>query len=371
MHRQFLENGARKGRLHRGVLLKLLRMIIGIGLAIFLIYFTVRSMGANVWEEILWAQKHYLVLATLFFGLSLAIPIYRWNLLLKVQEIYLGWWDLIKLTMIGVFFNLAIPGTVSGDLVKMVYLARQTKGRRTEAVLTVVLDRTLGLIGLFIVSGIMVLLYLPTLLELGQGYRSVQVAAYTTGVVSMFGIFALLIIKYRRSLMKHSWIDQVFAFAECKFPQSLVATCRRVASALELYANNPKVIGVAIGLSILTHSCLAFNLFLVGLSIGESSLKIGDYFLATQVSTAISSIPATPGGIGIRDVTIAMFFSALHGASAKYGALPVILTLIITFWRLLGGLFFIASKFPVNKEVDLRFEVGKTGSMPIPKQSGT
>ena len=328
------------------MLSKIFRIIIGIGLAYGLIHFTLKSTGGDIWKEILRAQKSFLLLSLLFYGTTICITIYRWNLLLKVQGVYLRVWDLIRLTMIGGFFNLVIPGAVSGDLVKMIFLAKQTKRNSTEAVLTVILDRTLGMIGLFIIAAIMVLLYLPFLLNLKHEYRFIQVATLTVGLVSICGVFGVALIKFRQTLKRYLGINRIVKYAERKLPKSMVLALIRVMNALYLYRQNLGAIAIGIALSILIHSCLAVNLFLVGVSIGENVIQLSDYFLATQVSSAITIIPLTPGGVGMRDVTTTILFSALHASPEKIAVLPVIMTLIMVFWRLIGGLFFIFSMFP-------------------------
>lgn len=334
------------------MVIKIFRVIISICLAYGLIHVTLKSTGGDIWNEILQAQKPLLLLALLFYGgASITLPIYRWNLLLKVQGISLRVWELIRLTMIGGFFNMVIPGAVSGDLVKMIFLGKQTKEKRLEALFTIILDRTLGIIGLFILAAIMVLFYLPFLLDLKQGYRSIKVAALFVGIVSICGIIGLPLIKFGQTLKRYFWIDRIIKYAEQKLPKSMVSALTRLINAFDLYRHNLSTIVIGIALSILIHSFLAIILFLVGISIGEDVLRLGDYFLSTQISSAIAIIPITPGGIGIRDATIALFFSALHATPEKIGPLPVIMTLIIIFWRLIGGIIFAFYKFPAVRSI--------------------
>ena len=49
-----------------------------------------------------------------------SLACFRWRILLAVQGIETRIMDIVKLNLIGQFFNIAIPGSVSGDLVKMV-----------------------------------------------------------------------------------------------------------------------------------------------------------------------------------------------------------------------------------------------------------
>ena len=57
------------------------------------------------------------------------------------------------LGFIGMVFNLVIPGAVGGDLIKAAYLVRM-RIRKTQAIASMVIDRIVGLLGLFILAAI-------------------------------------------------------------------------------------------------------------------------------------------------------------------------------------------------------------------------
>ncbi len=325
------------------------RFVVSIGLGYGLIHFTLKSTGGDLWNEVAQAQSPLLLLAVFFYGVILCLTMYRWNLLLRVQGVRLQAWDLMRLTMIGVFFNLAIPGAVGGDLLKMALVANQAKDKKAEAVLTIMLDRALGLIGLFIVACIMVLVYLPFLLGLKQEYRLIQIAVFTVGLGSLGGVFVVTLVELRQTITRYPLIARIIDYGAKKLPSSVVSTVTKLANALDLYRRNRGTIIWAIALSVLVHSCLAADLFIVGVSIGEDTLGLGNYFLAMPVATAVAAIPVTPAGIGARDAIIAIFLSAMEARAGKAGVVAVTMTLIIVFWGLIGGVIFCFSRSPKAK----------------------
>ena len=331
------------------MLISVLRLVVSIGLGYGLIHFTLKSTGARLWNELARAQSSLLILALFFYGVILCLTIYRWNLLLRVQGVRLQAWDLIRLTMIGVFFNLAIPGAVGGDLLKMALVANQARDKKAEAVLTIILDRALGLIGLFIVAGIMVLVYLPFLLGLQQEYRLLQIAVFAVGLGGLGGVFVIILVDLRQTITRYPLIARIIDFGVRKLPSSVVSTVLRLVSALELYRRNRGTIVCGIALSVLVHAFLAIDLFIVGTSIGEDALGLGNYLLAMPVATAVAAIPVTPAGIGARDAIIAVFLSAMKARAGKSGVVAVTMTLIIVFWGLVGGVIFCLSKSPKSK----------------------
>jgi uncharacterized protein (TIRG00374 family) len=135
------------------------RAVIGLGLAAFFISKVLEGVDVKTqWEQ---AAGFYILAAFLVYGSVIPLCIYRWQMLLKVQGIELSFWDLTRLTMIGVFWNVVVPGAVGGDLLKMAYLTKQAPDKKTEGVLSIMVDRIVGLLGLFVVASVSVLLAIP------------------------------------------------------------------------------------------------------------------------------------------------------------------------------------------------------------------
>ena len=92
-------------------------------------------------------------LAFLITQISLLITFVRWSILVRVIEPSFTLRSSILLGFIGYVFNLVIPGAVGGDVVKAAYLARMHI-RKTQAIASMVIDRILGLLGLFILAAV-------------------------------------------------------------------------------------------------------------------------------------------------------------------------------------------------------------------------
>ena len=81
------------------------------------------------------------------------ITFVRWYLLVRVIEPRFTLRSTMLLGFIGNVFNLVIPGAVGGDLIKAAYLVRMHI-KKTQAVASMVIDRILGLLGLFVLAAI-------------------------------------------------------------------------------------------------------------------------------------------------------------------------------------------------------------------------
>jgi len=94
-----------------------------------------------------------LLVGVLVFQSSLILTYLRWYALVRVIEPRFTLRATLLLGFIGYVFNLVIPGAVGGDLIKAAYLARM-RIRKTQAVASMVVDRILGLLGLFVLASV-------------------------------------------------------------------------------------------------------------------------------------------------------------------------------------------------------------------------
>ena len=57
------------------------------------------------------------------------------------------------INMVGAFYNTFLPGSTGGDLLKAYYAAKQTTMHRTAPVMSVIIDRIIGLLALVMMGG--------------------------------------------------------------------------------------------------------------------------------------------------------------------------------------------------------------------------
>ena len=92
-------------------------------------------------------------LGALIYLTALVSTFVRWYLLVRALGIPFRVRDAVRLGFIGNLFNLIIPGAVGGDLIKAYYLCRE-QAKKAQAVASMVIDRIVGLLGLFLLAGI-------------------------------------------------------------------------------------------------------------------------------------------------------------------------------------------------------------------------
>jgi uncharacterized protein (TIRG00374 family) len=330
---------------HKQALKTALRVAVGFGLALLLLHFTLSHTQADLWGNLKTANRALLGCAVLAYGAAVGVTTWRWYLLLRVQGVNLPPLDVARLTMIGTFFSMAIPGSVGGDLVKMAYIARRVTTHKAESILSIVVDRVMGMLGLFAIASAMILSHLGFLLRVGPENRLLQLTTFSVGIGCVGGIVVVVLVEVREALVRHPWVAGLIHWSARKLPVAIVTLVERLVAALELYRQARRAVATALLQSLLVHSLIALSLMSVGRALGESHLRASDYFLSMQVANAVAALPLTPSGVGTRDVTIAGFFGAMESSPAEIrGAIPVTLTLVILFWSLVGAAVFVLSR---------------------------
>ena len=262
------------------------------------------------------------------FGMVLLIGSFRWNLLMRVQGITLGRFRVWQLAMIGMFFNLCLPGGVGGDLIKVFFAMREAPKSKSGVLLSIVVDRATGMVALILVS-IGVFAYFHTELMALPVLRPFLVIV---GIIFGFfiGLIMLGLIIDRFHLAKH---------LPAKMPGH--AAIIDIARAFSVYASSWQSVAAATGLS------LVINLFLFGAAIFAAFAFVGNPGPSAMISvipivTTISSLPISLSGIGVREGLFALMLNSLYGTPKELATLISLTGFSLAVaWGLIGGIIYL------------------------------
>ena len=114
--------------------------------------------------KLLYQLKYHPVEVTLavFIALINIILIsYRWETILRARsQVHLPIKGLIQINWIGNFFSSVLPGSVTGDLVKMIYVQKFDQSFSKKFIFaSILIDRVMGLSGLILLVGMSSLIF--------------------------------------------------------------------------------------------------------------------------------------------------------------------------------------------------------------------
>jgi uncharacterized protein (TIRG00374 family) len=279
------------------------------------------------------SDKGLLVLGLLIYGLITQIGVLRWWLLLRAQDIRVPFGLARRLTFVGFFFNNVVPGPTGGDLVKAVYIARLTD-KRAQAIVTVVIDRIVGIIALALIAACVLVFNLDN-----PEYRAL--AAFIGLFLGGVAVASMLFFsrRVRRLIRFETW--------SARLPGG--GMIRKADEAVFLWRNHKKDVAVALLLSFANQISIQglMLLFAAALHVTTASgepLVWWAYMIVLPVAFIVSALPVLPGGWGVREAAFAYCFHFVGVERNPAIALSVVNGMTQLAWSLLGGIFFLADR---------------------------
>ena len=289
----------------------------------------------------------HLAIALLMLFAGGMVAVYRWHLLLKAVDLGIPFSRTFSLTFIGTFFNNVMPGLTGGDLVKAYYIARDHSNRKTEAIITVLLDRVLGLTGLAVVAAIVI----PFDLE-----RYGEVAPWIYGLLAAEVIFGCLF--FSRRLRKGLGIDALLS----KLPLQEFVT--KIDQAVFLYRYRLRMLGVTLLLSMLVHVIIVSAIGVIGLGLGLD-LSFQSYYAVIPIGLIASALPISPSGIGIGEATLVYFLGTVGVTVSGALSLAFLYRFAQLCISLIGGICLARLKDRVSAEEMERFAEQEGGDVGV------
>lgn len=277
------------------------------------------------------------MVATVYAG-----AFFRWQNLLRTQNIHLSYAKTFRIGMLGQFFSAFIPGTVGGDLVKAVYIARRFPAQKIKTVLTIFLDRVMGLAGMIVLGAVAFLA--------GQSQFATLPPSTSLSIVSSLGW--LLVVLGGGILLALLF----FPFVARRLPAQIPAWCLRLPA--------PGLIGTFYDVAKSFRHHVATLWFMLIISMAMHCLNVGVLWVAAQsvfgpapwgpvtaplfivasvLGLCAMAIPVAPLGLGVGQLAFAGIFSAIAIPDPSFGVTVVTASQIVNLTLNLCGAFFFAT----------------------------
>ncbi|NRA45741.1 MAG: flippase-like domain-containing protein [Oligoflexales bacterium] len=287
----------------------------------------------------LWQNPSILVATLAFWGIGAVILCaLRWRALVLGMNFSLSVVQSIRLNLIGLFFNTIMPGVVGGDLIKAIYVCKgQAKITKVPVLLTILLDRVMGLVALFALSMAAIILNWNVVMANAMLKPFVMLIFGIMAGLCLFAVFVALPTEFKEKVPPISWIYRLIM---------KVIFVKNIYLALRSYKDKPGYILQALGFAFL-HQLIYMLLFiLVTNSFTANPIQIG--LLATVLPLAIvtTALPLAPGGLGVGHVAFEKLY-AMIGLSDGANVFNIIFFSVV-FLNLLGSIpyLFMRSELP-------------------------
>jgi uncharacterized membrane protein YbhN (UPF0104 family) len=132
-----------------------LKLLLKVGITVLCFwYISAKIDFSKAFNAFLKTNWFFLFIALLFFVLSKLLSAFRLNIYFRNIKLQLSEWKNIKLYWLGMFYNLFLPGAISGDAYKVILLNRRYKTSYKKISAAVLLDRFSGVLALGVILSI-------------------------------------------------------------------------------------------------------------------------------------------------------------------------------------------------------------------------
>lgn len=303
------------------MVIKVARILAGLLLLAALFYFRLIDL-----DELRKALAHpwLLVLAALACMATIPIAGLRWHVLLRSQGLVLHVGHTIRIVAMGAFFATFLPGSAGGDIVRGFYIYQASHGRRTSALLSIFIDRLIGVVA-FVLFGV-----LATLTRPWENYGVVEYGIFALAALFLIAIVMLFLFGHRIAQL----LNLIFAGRSHRLAQII----DDAGEALHQYARQWRSILLALLISFALVFLVAVSIVVIAAAAQFGGLTMVEYGIAGVYAMIANSLPFTPGGLGIGEGAFASACVALEPATSgtPYGTIFLVFRCIVVISTLPG-----------------------------------
>lgn len=269
-------------------------------ITVLAIYIVIRKIDlTELWSYIKDVNLLYLFIALITLGISKIIEAFRLNIFFRAKNVILDEIQNLKLYLLGMFYNLFLPGGIGGDGYKVYWLKKNQGAKLKSVIWASVLNRVNGLFGLIILVCISTIF-----ISFDFKFNNYLVLLIPVGYIIYYFTLKIFFKDYTSTLPKTT-------------VQSTIIQFLQVLSA--------HFILISLGLDSAYH----------------------DYWFLFLISGIIFAIPVTLGGFGSRELVFvyaSQFLMVDVNLAVALGLLTYVIRAILSF----SGVYFIAFPSKLN-----------------------
>lgn len=259
----------------------------------------------------------FLIIAGMVFLVSQALSSLRLTFLLRMIDITLKFAAAFKLTMLGNFYNMVIPGSVGGDVVKGYYLAKAEDNAKGRSSGIVIMDRVIGLVALLLIGGVSLIYILQLNSPVLAPYRGkLGLVIALSAVVS--AIFVLLLALGKNRLVR----QRLKALALKVFKQGFFYY---MIEGLGAVTRKRRYLVFALLISFIVQFLSLAGIFVLSRMLGGAAPETVPLMAVTSVVMLFGVVPVTPGNLGWTELVATFGWSAIGSGNGAE---------IFFYWRI-------------------------------------
>jgi len=319
-----------KKRNLRSIFVNLLKILFAGGLITWLV--SSGKINVSIFKVVMTPSYILICMGLMLIGILAASE--RWRMLLRNQGLESSFFKCFELSLVGIFFNFAMPGGVGGDVVKGFYLTRNHPEQKMKAALTVLMDRVIGLYGMILLA-VLAMLY-----DYAHVVTVPELLSIFYLLIGLFGVAtAGLGVAFSSKVRAAGWLDRLID----KLPKK--HRLLHLYHSLNSYGHQPRVLLQTLFYSFFAQMSSIILFFIVGNALGEVEIALRTYLIVAPVGFMVTAIPISPAGVGVGQAAFYFLFNIYLGRKSEVG--PTVMTVFQIFtliFGFIGAIFYLRQR---------------------------
>ena len=242
----------------------------------------------------------YFAVGLAIYVVALLITFARWYTLVRAQGLPFRFRDAVRLGFIGNIFNLVIPGAVGGDVIKAAYLGRMQPESKPQAWASMVIDRILGLLGLFLLAGIAGLATWDAADAQVRLLIGLVWGALLTGFVGLAVLFSPGLYRPLNRLVAGRG--------------KLAAAVQKLEAIGMAYRRNLVTVIAMLGVATFCHGLYVVAFYVASLALFDTMPTLAQHYLMVPLTLFTTAVPLPFGALGLSEQISGRLFQMVHHA---------------------------------------------------------
>jgi uncharacterized membrane protein YbhN (UPF0104 family) len=315
----------------RRVMVMALKLAVSVALLAWL--FSRVDMAA-LWATARRASPVWMMIAFAIYSLNVLLSIWRWWLLVGAQDLDVPFRKLSASMLVALFFNNFLPSNIGGDVIRISDTAKAA-GSKTLATTIVLVDRTMGMMGLVLVAACG-----ASMVASAQGHVRLPIwpswlwAGFLAGTAVGVPMF-----------WSPAGVGRLLQPLTIVHPEWVGLRIDNVTTTLERFRSHPSALASCFGGAVLVQmTAVAFHFAIVhalGIQIGAFDLAV-----AVPLAGVLQMLPVSVNGFGVREAAFCFYFNRIGLPCEQAILLSLSATALVMLFSLSGAAVYVSRGRP-------------------------
>ena len=271
------------------------------------------------------AQLQALAAALLMLWIGHVICTFRWRMLMRPLMPALSIGRLFGLYCIGLFFNLAFPTTIGGDVVKVYYAGKPSRSF-ARCFAATFLDRDAGMFAMMLIASVAFL------------FNPVKVPGIPLSLV-IWGLFAAFILANVVLFTPHPHRFLVALLHRVEL-SGVAAKIDAISNAFQIMGKQWSILGGSLIISIANQLLVISMVWVMAIGL-RIDVPLLHFMVLVPVVSLVSMIPVSLSGLGLREYAFLNLLGGVGVARESSIALGLLMSAAIIVSAVPGGIVYL------------------------------